>query len=136
MLQATNLMVTTPYPSTKFSLVLKNSDSDSAQQQIIKRWKTWIEAQEKILETDKTILFGDFNLNPQEIALYSHEGLCAHATINNSTRVKTKYYNPMWSTLGDFIYKTDIPKVPELTFGILGKITLTKFIGTFLMDYL
>lgn len=66
-------------------------------------------------------MFGDFNLNPQEIALYSHEGLCAHATINNSTRVKTKYYNPMWSTLGDFIYKTDIPKVPGTYFRDIGE---------------
>ena len=82
------------------------------QQQIMKRWRTWIEGQEKILKTDKTILFGDFNMNPQEIALYSHEGLSAHPTINHSAKVKTKYYNPMWSTMGDFIYQTDTPKVP------------------------
>ena len=52
----------------------KFNNTKDAQQQIIKRWKTWIEEQEKILDTDKTILFGDFNLNPSEIALYSSEG--------------------------------------------------------------
>lgn len=99
----------------------KFNNTKDAQQQIIKRWKTWIEGQEKILKTDKTILFGDFNLNPQEIALYSHEGLSAHPTINTSTKVKTKYYNPMWSTLGDFIYKTDQPKVPGTYFRDIGE---------------
>jgi exonuclease III len=86
----------------------KYNNTVNAQQQIMKRWRQWIEEQETILKTDKTILFGDFNLNPHEIALYSHEGLSAHPTINNFTKVKTKYYNPMWSTMGDFIYKTNI----------------------------
>jgi len=99
----------------------KFSNTVAAQQQIIKRWKTWIEGQEKILKTDKTILFGDFNLNPQEISIYSHEGLSAHPTINLSTRVKTKYYNPMWSTMGDFVYKTGEDKVPGTYFRNIGK---------------
>lgn len=90
----------------------KFNNTAPTQQQIMKRWRNWIEAQEAILKTNKTIIFGDFNLNPQEMALYSHEGLSAHPTINNSGTVKTKYYNPMWATLGDFIYQTDKPKVP------------------------
>jgi exonuclease III len=99
----------------------KFNHTTSVQQQIMKRWKGWIEGQERLLKTDKTILFGDFNLNPQEIALYSHEGLSAHSTINNSSKVKTQYYNPMWATLGDFIYKTDTPKVPDTYFHDIGE---------------
>lgn len=99
----------------------KFNNTGAAQQQIIKRWKTWIEAQEKILKTDKTILFGDFNLNPQEISIYSHEGLSAHPTINSTTKVKTKYYNPMWSTLGDFVYQTGKSKVPGTFFRDIGE---------------
>lgn len=94
----------------------KFNNKVTTQQQIIKRWKTWIEGQEKILKTDKTILFGDFNLNPQEISIYSHEGLSAHPTINLSTKVKTKYYNPMWATMGDFVYQSGEAKVPGTYF--------------------
>lgn len=99
----------------------KFNNTVAAQQQIIKRWKTWIEGQEKILKTDKTILFGDFNLNPQEVSIYSHEGLSAHSTMNASTRVKTKYYNPMWATMGDFVYQTGAPKVPGTYFRDIGE---------------
>lgn len=99
----------------------KFNNTVAVQQQIIKRWKIWIEGQEKILKTDKTILFGDFNLNPQEISIYSHEGLSAHPTINLSTRVKTKYYNPMWATMGDFIYQTGEDKVPGTYFRNIGE---------------
>lgn len=99
----------------------KFNNTPPAQQQIIKRWKTWIDAQERILNTDKTILFGDFNLNPQEISVYSHEGLSAHPTLNSSTRVKTKYYNPMWATMGDFIYKSGVSKVPGTYFRDIGE---------------
>lgn len=99
----------------------KFSNTPAQQQQIIKRWKTWIEGQEKILSTDKTILFGDFNMNPQEISVYSHEGLSAHPTLNSSTRVKTKYYNPMWATMGDFVYQTGVSKVPGTYFRDIGE---------------
>lgn len=99
----------------------KFNNTSAAQQQIIKRWKTWIEGQEKILKTDKTILFGDFNLNPQEISIYSHEGLSAHPTINSATKIKTKYYNPMWSTMGDFVYQTGVSKVPGTYFRDIGE---------------
>ncbi|WDF61664.1 hypothetical protein PQ462_09795 [Flavobacterium sp. KACC 22758] len=112
--KTTILLVGIHFPS-------KYNHTVNAQQQIIKRWKQWIEEQETILKTDKTILFGDFNLNPQEISLYSHEGLSAHPTINSLTKVKTKYYNPMWSTMGDFIYKTNKSKVPGTYFRDIGE---------------
>lgn len=108
------LLVCVHFPS-------KLKASNTVQQQMMKRWKSWIEEQEKILNTDKTIIMGDFNLNPHELSLYSHEGLSAHPTLNVKTKVKTKYYNPMWSTMGDFIYKTNITKVPGTYFRDIGE---------------
>ena len=94
----------------------KLSHPPNTQYNIMKRWLGWIRGQEKICETNNSIIFGDLNLNPFDIAIYRDGGLNAHPTIDHSGRVKPLYYNPMWSTLGDFIYKSGEEKVPGTYF--------------------
>lgn len=94
----------------------KFNNPHNTQFKIMKRWMGWITAQEIICETENTIIWGDLNLNPFDIAIYRDGGLNAHATIQHKTRVKPVFYNPMWSTLGDFIYKSNTEKVPGTFF--------------------
>lgn len=88
----------------------------NTQYNIMKRWIGWIRGQEIICKTDNSIIFGDLNLNPFDIAAYRDGGLNAHPTVKHSTTVQPLYYNPMWSTLGDFIYKDGSEKVPGTYF--------------------
>ena len=99
----------------------KYNNSTTTQYNIMKRWLGWIEAQEKLFKTEHSIIFGDLNLNPFDIAIYRQGGLCAHPTINHKTMVKPLYYNPMWSTLGDFIYKSNVLKIPGSHFFDIGE---------------
>jgi len=94
----------------------KYNNPPNTQYNIMKRWLGWIRGQEIICQTDNSIIFGDLNLNPFDIAVYRDGGLNAHPTVQHSTIVKPLYYNPMWSALGNFIYKTDEEKVPGTYF--------------------
>lgn len=94
----------------------KFNNSPNTQFNIMKRWLDWIKAQEMIIKTENTIIWGDLNLNPFDLAIYRDGGLNAHPSIKHKPKVKPLYYNPMWSTLGDFIYKTNKEKVPGTFF--------------------
>jgi hypothetical protein len=94
----------------------KYKNPPNTQYNIMKRWLEWIRAQEIICKTENSIIFGDLNLNPFDIALYRNGGLNAHPTTMHSTVVKPLYYNPMWSTMGNFIYKSNEEKVPGTFF--------------------
>ena len=94
----------------------KYNNPPNTQFKIMKRWMGWIKAQEIICKTDNTIIWGDLNLNPFDLAIYRDGGLNAHATVKHNTKVKPVFYNPMWSTMGDFIYKTNTEKVPGTFF--------------------
>lgn len=68
-----------------------------------------IENIEKDVKSEKTIVVGDFNMNPFESGMLSATGLHAfptkfEASKNSRTVKEIKYkmfYNPMWSFLGD-----------------------------------
>lgn len=103
--------------STKIVLVCvhfpsKFNYSSNNQFNIMKRWLSWIEGQEKLFDTEHSIIFGDLNLNPFDSAIYRPGALNCHPTVKHKTTVQPLYYNPMWSTLGDFIYKTNTLKIP------------------------
>lgn len=83
---------------------------------IMRRWRRWIEEQETLAQTEDTIIFGDLNLNPFDYALGLPEGLHAHPSLRFHVNPPAKYYNPMWSTMGDFVYGTDLPKIPGTFF--------------------
>ena len=94
---------------------------------IMKRWHKWIQGQEILFGTKHSIIFGDLNLNPFDYAIYRDGGLNAHPTIKHKTRVKPVYYNPMWSTLGDFIYKSNSEKIPGSYFFDIDEDNATDF---------
>lgn len=94
----------------------KQNNAPNTQHNIMKRWLGWIRAQELICKTDNSIIFGDLNLNPFDIAIYRDGGLKAYPNIDSPYAVQPLYYNPMWSTLGDFIYKSGEEKVPGTYF--------------------
>jgi endonuclease/exonuclease/phosphatase family metal-dependent hydrolase len=64
---------------------------------------------EKKIGHERTVVIGDFNMNPFEDGLIAADGL--HAVMDRSTALKQKrkvqgeerifFYNPMWSLLGD-----------------------------------
>jgi exonuclease III len=95
------LLVGVHFPS-KYML---NAES---QYKAMRKWSTLIKAQEQIHNTDKTIIFGDLNLNPFDHALYQNDALFSHPVVHT----KPKFYNPMWSLLGDYIYKSNTKKIP------------------------
>jgi hypothetical protein len=74
------------------------------------RTSQMIERLEKRLGHRRTIVIGDFNMNPFEAGLVSSEGF--HATMARSIAAKESrtvlgqarryFYNPMWSLLGDY----------------------------------
>lgn len=99
------LLVAVHFPS-------KWNHSPSKQFNIMKRWRGWIEAQEMLFQTENTLIFGDLNLNPFDQALVQADGLHAHPSLQSPASPAPRYYNPMWSTMGDFVYGTDTAKIP------------------------
>jgi hypothetical protein len=90
----------------------KFSYNDPSQYKIMRKWQDYIDSQEKLQKTDKSIFFGDLNLNPFDSALYQDDSLHAHPVISEHTSYKPMFYNPMWSLMGDYIYKSNKSKVP------------------------
>jgi hypothetical protein len=81
-------------------------------------YKIIIKEQKKLMATlnpnyKGTILFGDFNLNPFDIAMHNRKGF--HST-NYSDSLEHHFFNPMFSLLGNYAYRTNIPKPPGTYF--------------------
>ncbi|MCA9045898.1 MAG: hypothetical protein KDA69_16345 [Planctomycetaceae bacterium] len=68
-----------------------------------------IEEVERRAKHNRTILIGDFNLNPYDDGMVSSEGLHAISSLSEAGRgdrqiqhvTRSYFYNPMWSELGD-----------------------------------
>ncbi len=82
------------------------------QYKIMREWQAYIDSQEKLNKTTKSVFFGDLNLNPFDYALYQDDALYAHPIINPKASYTPLFYNPMWSLMGDFVYKTNKTKIP------------------------
>ncbi len=73
------------------------------------RFARIIEQEENVLGHRRTVVIGDFNMNPFEIGLVGGEAL--HAVMDKQTALKESriitgqerffFYNPMWSRMGD-----------------------------------
>ena len=82
---------------------------EDSQAQAMPGFSTTIRNHEKGLGIDKTVLVGDFNMNPFETGMVSAEGLNAVMTREVASEVGRRYcdavhpffYNPMWSHFGD-----------------------------------
>lgn len=87
----------------------KLHDSDQDQAFIAVRIAEEIERREQEQGHTRTIVVGDFNMNPFEAGLVSSE--CFHAVMDKNIAAKEQrtvrgrarkfFYNPMWSRLGD-----------------------------------
>jgi exonuclease III len=87
----------------------KSHDDADNQLMICQRLRDSIEEMEKEHSTDKTLILGDFNMNPFETGLVSAVGLNAVMSeriaqtgsriVNN--KIYPYFYNPMWSLFGD-----------------------------------
>lgn len=78
------------------------------------RLKKQIEEFEVKFNIYKTIIFGDFNMNPYEIGMLSSDCLHAVSTENEALKMERTvnmnksrlFFNPMWSFLGEYcLYK-------------------------------
>ena len=87
----------------------KRNTSKDSQGYITQELSEEIGRKEKILGHQRTLVIGDFNLNPFEIGMISARGI--HATMDKSIALSRSrvvdilvydfFYNPMWSFLGD-----------------------------------
>ncbi len=86
----------------------RRNNRPSKQQQELKDYKRTLLAAERKAGHDRTILFGDLNMNPYEIGMLDPEsGLGAMMTWDLATIHGEKkgdglprFYNPMWSVMG------------------------------------
>ncbi len=75
---------------------------------------------EKLRNHKRTILLGDFNMNPFDSGMLMPNGFNATSSTEIAQRKIRKigvcnyyyFYNPMWSLLGDRIYLSEKNKVP------------------------
>jgi exonuclease III len=81
-----------------------------AKNQLLIRLSRDIGVVEKQEGHERTILLGDFNLNPFDDMVVSSEGLHAVSSLSEAKRLRSRtvqreeralFYNPMWSHLGD-----------------------------------
>lgn len=81
-----------------------------ARNQLLSRLSRDIGAVEKAEGHERTVLLGDFNLNPYDDMVVSSEGLHAISSLSEATRLRSRevqreeraiFYNPMWSHMGD-----------------------------------
>lgn len=83
--------------------------SDDDQAQLAPRLRAAIDDAEKKVGHSRTVLIGDFNMNPFELGMVSSEG--AHGVMSAAIAQKQNrkvhgrnrafFYNPMWSLMGD-----------------------------------
>jgi len=82
---------------------------DDEQATLSYRLREEIDSLETLLQTDRTIVVGDLNMDPYSRHIANSEGLhsvmCRHIAARGSRVVKAvqrrMFYNPMWSLLGD-----------------------------------
>ena len=84
-------------------------------------YSTWISEAERIAKNKRTILVGDFNMNPFESGMISP--IAFNATLSKTIALKDRkrtfhfqsydyFYNPMWNFLGDISHNTGKDKLP------------------------
>lgn len=87
----------------------KKHYTNSEQLEIAKNYVEEIEKIEMLKNNSKTIIFGDFNMNPFEPGMLEHSAFNATLSENEAKKKRKKFhfrnylyfYNPMWSFLGD-----------------------------------
>lgn len=99
---ATLLLVAVHLPS-------RRNQTDAGLSQLASRWRSAVEEAEKKVGHKKTVVVGDFNMDPFHSGVISSEGF--HGTMdkriaNRKTRRvldedRHFFYNPMWSLFGD-----------------------------------
>ena len=92
------------------------------------RWRAnkcreFVEATETDARHTRTVLFGDFNMDPFASAMVSLDGLNAMSTAVRARKVRkfddtdrAAFYNPMWSMFGDRPPSPDLPASPAGTY--------------------
>lgn len=98
----------------------KKNYNELQQLEIAKEYVLEIEDLEKIKSNTKTLIFGDFNMNPYELGMSEYSAF--NATLSEfEAKKKIKefhykkysyFYNPMWSFLGDRNHLTGEKKIP------------------------
>jgi exonuclease III len=93
--------------------------SNTKQEYLARKMKTYIERMEKEVKHQNTIIVGDFNMNPFEKAMLLPDAFNASMSINFTNKSKKVYdinesafYNPTWVLTGDFHSRTNERKVP------------------------
>jgi hypothetical protein len=102
----------------------KMGRKDSSQESTVAYYSNFVKDIEKEQKNKKTILFGDFNMNPFESGMIKPEYFNAtlseiiarKSTQNTSFGGNDYFYNPMWSFLGDKCFDKDGIKKPFATY--------------------
>lgn len=99
------------------SKLMRNTETQMAEASVI---SSYIKTIEKIVPHKRTIVLGDFNVNPFEKGMISTLGF--NATLSKVIAKKEPrefikddydyFYNPMWSFLGDINYQNGNLKLP------------------------
>ena len=98
----------------------KHNYSDLPQLEIARNYIQEIEEFETIKNNRRTLLFGDFNMNPFEPGMTEFSAFNATLSAFEAKKISKKFhykeynyfYNPMWSFLGDRNYQTGERKLP------------------------
>lgn len=104
------------------------------QDKIASRYVSWISDIEKVRTTLRTIIVGDFNMNPFELGMISPFSF--NATLSEEIAKKGSrtfhygseyyFYNPMWSFMGDTDCNTGVKKLPgSYFFPFTGDVSIT-----------
>jgi hypothetical protein len=93
----------------------KGNFNSESQSEMATQLRDQIISLEQKTNHDRTIIIGDFNMNPFELGMIKANGL--HATMSQKIAKKRKrkiqsidyhyFYNPMWSLFGDLSRKTN-----------------------------
>jgi hypothetical protein len=83
-------------------------------------YSKWIGEVEKLRNNKRTIIFGDFNMNPFEPGMIEPQAFNATLSYEIAKGGKRTshfekydyFYNPMWSWLGDREYHSGVQKIP------------------------
>ncbi len=98
----------------------KLSYGETSQLEIVRSYVQEIEEIETLKNNNRTLIFGDFNMNPFEAGMVEVSAFNATLSEIEARKINTKFhyrtynyfYNPMWSFLGDRNYLSGERKLP------------------------
>ncbi|MFW5872244.1 MAG: endonuclease/exonuclease/phosphatase family protein [bacterium] len=98
----------------------KSTYNGETQLSFASNYAKWIREIEQLKNNNKTIVFGDFNMNPFEQGMIEPQAF--NATLSSDIAKSGKrtshfdkfdyFYNPMWNWLGDRVFLSGVDKLP------------------------